>query len=128
MAQRGDRERLGDALEQAEDGALEVGDDRTPGSGDFVSSGRPALKPGVGECRERHREGGDPVLDVVVVGLGVARADLAGEERGQRVGRLNEVQRRNHEEQASCDCRQQGRHPRGRRHEREGDTTFLNET
>jgi hypothetical protein len=65
---------------------------------------------------------------VVVIRLGVARADVTGEERGQRMGRLSEVQRRDHEKQASGECSQQGRHPRGRRHGREGGTRLLNET
>jgi hypothetical protein len=127
VAERGNRERLGDALQQAEDRRLEVADGRSPGSGDFVARRRPGLEPGVGEGREGDGEGGDAVLDVVVVRLGVSGADVPGEEGGQRVRGLGEVQRRHHEQQASGECREQGRHPRGR-HGREGGTRFLNET
>ena len=63
----------------------------------------PGLEPGQRERPQRHHERGNRVLHMVVRRAG----RVAGEERGQRLGRLGQVDDPHHEEQ---DAQRDGRH------------------
>ena len=95
VAEAGDREELGHALEQAEDDRLPVGDKRREKhSGRRARPPRPALEPGEGEQGEPDEQRRDAVLDVMVARSGL----VAREERGQRLGRLGPVDDRDHDQ------------------------------
>ena len=97
VAERGDGERLGDTLQQSEDRAP-AGSLIIPArgrSGDAAPAFGPLCKPGVGRTRRKgDRDRRDPVLDVMVAVLGVARADVAGEERGSGAPARGSTRRR----------------------------------